>query len=226
MHVFYLHGFASSARSTKATWLAERLRPYALPLHCPDFNEPVFETLTTSRMLDQLEVAVGRLPSAPVALIGSSLGGFVAWHAAARQRARNLPPRASHRISHLVLLAPALDFGTNRRMGDLDEAGMARWRETGHTEVFHHALGEPRRLGYGLYADAAQYDSLAVADGPPTLIFQGRGDDVVDPAMVERFARTRPGVDLRLLDDGHQLHDSLEMIWRELARFLELEPRA
>ena len=220
MHVFYLHGFVSSPRSTKAAWLAERLRPFGVALHCPDFNAPDFATLTTSRMIGQVEEAIRHLPPAPVALVGSSLGGFVAWHAAARQRAE--APRTSHPIDHLVLLAPALDFGTNRRMGDLDEAGMARWREMGHTDVFHHAFGESRRLEYGLYADAARYDSFAVAASPPTLVFQGRADAVVDPRMVARFAAGRAGVTLHLLDDGHQLHDSLETIWRELSGFLGL----
>ena len=54
-HVFYLHGFASSARSTKAAFFAERLRPHGLELQCPDFNEPDFETLTVSRMLEQVD---------------------------------------------------------------------------------------------------------------------------------------------------------------------------
>jgi len=222
MHLFYLHGFASSTQSTKAAWLAKRLQPLGYRLHCPDFNEPEFETLTTSRMIGQVDDAIARLPAGPVVLIGSSLGGFVAWHAAARQ-----PPAVARRspISRLVLLAPALDFGASRRMGDLGTEGINRWRETGHIEVFHHALGETRRLEYGLYADAARYDSFAVDTGPPTVIFQGRQDDAVDPAMVERFSRTRSYVELHLLDDGHQLHDSLDTIWRQIADFLGLEGR-
>ena len=102
---------------------------------------------------------------------------------------------------------------------------MARWRESGHTDIFHHAFGEHRRLGYDLFADAAQYDSFAVDAGPPTLVFRGRADEAVDPRMVERFAAGRAGVTLRLLDDGHQLHDSLETIWRELTGFLGLAAR-
>ena len=30
MHIYYLHGFASSPRSTKAAYLAEQLRPHGL----------------------------------------------------------------------------------------------------------------------------------------------------------------------------------------------------
>src|SRR5436190_600559 len=52
-HVFYLHGFTSSARSTKARYFAERLRPHGIELRCPDFNEPDFASLTMTRMLDR-----------------------------------------------------------------------------------------------------------------------------------------------------------------------------
>ena len=51
MQIFYLHGFASSAHSSKARFLAERLTPLGLRLHCPDFNEPDFSTLTVTRMI-------------------------------------------------------------------------------------------------------------------------------------------------------------------------------
>ena len=217
MHLFYLHGFASSAKSTKAMWLAAHLRPLGLPLHSPDFNKTEFETITTSRMIRQVHDAIARLPKGPVVLIGSSLGAFVAWHTAARQ---SLETAARSPITRLVLLAPALDFGTNRRMGTIE---IKQWRDDGHLDIFHHAFGEHRRVGYELYADAAQYDSFSVGDGPPTVIFQGRLDDAVDPVMVERFARSRSHVECRLLDDGHQLHDSLDTIWAQITDFLGLK---
>jgi len=217
MHLFYLHGFASSAKSTKAMWLAERLRSLDLPLHCPDFNEPEFKTITTSRMIGQVDNAIARLSEGPVVLIGSSLGGFVAWHTAARQ---SFEAAARSPITRLILLAPALDFGTNRRMGTV---GVEQWRDDGHLDIVHHAFGEHRQVGYELYADAAQYDSFSIQDGPSTIIFQGRLDDAVDPVMVERFARSRSYVECCLLDDGHQLHDSLDTIWDRITTFLGLK---
>ena len=74
MQVFFLHGFASSAKSTKAGYFGERLQSHGIPLHCPDFNEPDFSTLTLTRMLDQLANAIVAVPAGPVVLIGSSLG--------------------------------------------------------------------------------------------------------------------------------------------------------
>jgi predicted esterase YcpF (UPF0227 family) len=52
MRVLYLHGFASSPRSTKAEYFGDRLRPYGVELECPDFNLPDFSTLTSRACSD------------------------------------------------------------------------------------------------------------------------------------------------------------------------------
>ena len=118
----YLHGFASSPQSTKAMVLTERLGHHGVRLVAPDFNEPDFFTLTVTRMLEQTDREIAALPPEPVALIGSSLGGFVAVHAAAQQKADTTRP-----IAALVLLAPALEFGRDR----LAARDQARWRRGG-----------------------------------------------------------------------------------------------
>src|SRR3954467_6935296 len=80
--IVYLHGFASSARSAKGTYLAQRLAEYGVTLKCPDFNRPDFTSMTMTRMLEQLD---GELAAAADAtLIGSSLGGTLAVLAAGR----------------------------------------------------------------------------------------------------------------------------------------------
>ena len=59
----------------------------------------------------------------------------------------------------MVMLAPALEFGTSRtRIGD---AGLAEWRETGWLEMMHYAYGGMRRIHYELFSDAARYDAFA-----------------------------------------------------------------
>jgi pimeloyl-ACP methyl ester carboxylesterase len=217
--MIYLHGFASSPHSTKATWLTSRAHTIGLPLVCPDLNGDDFEGLTVTRMLDHVVGAMDALPDGPIVLVGSSLGALVALFAAVR--CAGTAGARRHPIESHVFLAPALDLapGLARHFGP---ARMAEWRATGSLEVFHYAENRPRTLGYGFFADAERYDAFDVQDETPTLVYQGTRDETVDAAMVARWAATRPNVDLRLLDDDHQLLASLEVIWSGMCAFLRL----
>jgi pimeloyl-ACP methyl ester carboxylesterase len=212
MHVLYLHGFASSARSSKALFFAARFAEHGVRLGIPDFNEPAFSGLTITRMLEQVATALDEAPSGEVPVIGSSLGAFVAIQAALRH---------PDRIRQLVLLAPALDFSGNR-MHQLGDRGIEEWRRTGQLNVFHYGYGCEMPVGFDLYSDAARYDSFNPPLDIPIQVFQGRADTAVDPDMVQRWASSRPSVELHMLEDDHQLLKSLDYIWREAERFLGL----
>jgi uncharacterized protein len=214
MLIFYLHGFASSAQSSKAAFVRTRLADLGVALRTPDFNEPDFSTLTITRMIAQVGAEIRRLPNEDVTLIGSSLGGFVAVQVAVRY---------PERVNRLVLLAPALDFSGNR-VRDLGDRGVEEWQQTNRLDVFHHAFGRVMPVHYELFADAQRYDSMNARLTMPILIFQGRRDTAVDPDTVQAWSEARPNADLRLLDDDHQLHGSLEYIWSEMARFLKVTP--
>jgi uncharacterized protein len=210
MHVFYLHGFASSARSSKAAYFAAKLRELGVELQTPDFNEPDFSTLTITRMVLQTAAAIDALPGGDVVLIGSSLGAFVAVQAALARPSR---------VAKLVLLAPALDFGGNR-MRSLGGTGIDEWKRTDRLDVFHYGYGCTMPVHYGLYADASGYDCLEAPITLPIQIFQGLRDDAVDPGSVRRWAEARAGVELHMLDDDHQLAASLDYIWEKMKAFL------
>ncbi|MET0165353.1 MAG: YqiA/YcfP family alpha/beta fold hydrolase [Vicinamibacterales bacterium] len=214
IHVIYLHGFASSAQSSKAAFFRTRLAAHGVQVVTPDFNEPDFSTLTVTRMLQQVQDAISSLPTGPVALVGSSLGGFVAVNAAVRH---------PERIERLVLLAPALDFDGNR-LRDLGDRGVDEWQRTNRLDVFHYGFGRLMPVHYGLYEDAARYDAFDARVDLPVQVFQGLRDASVDPESVRRWSAVRPNVELHLLDDDHQLHASLETIWTESARFLGVRP--
>ena len=195
-HIFYLHGFASSAQSKKAAYFAERLQPYGATLHCPDFNEPDFASLTMTRMLEQVEREIAGLPKGAIALIGSSLGGVVAIHAAGRLR---------DRIDRLVLLAPALMFGKDDHRF-LGPERVARWRATGTLDVFHYAHGDRAAAGLRFLRGQPEVRRLrrrhppADADfpGPAGRIGRLPGRGAVRRDAAERHpvaARRRPSAD-------------------------------
>jgi pimeloyl-ACP methyl ester carboxylesterase len=120
-----------------------------------------------------------------------------------------------------VLLAPALDFSGNR-LRDLGDRAVDDWRRTDTLNVFHYGFGKMMPVRFSLYEDAAQYDAVNASVRLPIQIFQGRRDTAVDPDTVQRWAEARPQVELHLLDDDHQLIASLDRIWPEMVRFLEL----
>ena len=136
--VLYLHGFASSARSTKAGYFAARLREHGIVLRCPDFNEPDFSSLTLTRMLDQLERELEDPARPAAALIGSSLGGTLAILAAERFAAR---------VNRVVLLAPAVMFA---KPGHhlLPPERIEEWQRRGSLPFFHYASNAELPLNY------------------------------------------------------------------------------
>ena len=207
--ILYLHGFASSPKSTKVGYFAERLRERGVTLVCPDFNAPDFRSLTMTRMLEQLEREVARA-AAPVVLMGSSLGGTLAILAAAPLRAR---------VERLILLAPAVMFA---KPGHhlLPPERIDEWRRRGSLPFFHYADNAERPLDYAFYEDSLRYDAFNAVMPQPTLVFQGLRDASVDHRTVEEFARSRPNVTLSLLDDDHQLIVSLPRMWHAVQPFV------
>jgi uncharacterized protein len=207
--VLYLHGFASSPASSKATLVGGRLRERGVAFRCPDLNEPDFSSLTMTRMLAQVDRELAAL-GGPAAVVGSSLGGALAILAAERWPAR---------VTRLALMAPAVMFA---KPGHhlLPPERVESWRREGALSFFHYGAGEERRLSFAFYEDSLGYDVFGAAFAQPTLVFQGRRDESVEPAGVEAFCRGRANVSLTLLDDDHQLTASIETIWAGMAPFL------
>ncbi len=211
VRVFYLHGFASSPKSTKVGYFAERFREHDIDLRVPDLNQPDFSTLTLTRMLAQLG---GELTGGgPAALIGSSLGGTLAILAASTH------PSV---VERLVLLAPAVMFA---KPGHhlLPPERINEWRRLGALPFFHYADNAERALNVAFYEDSLQYDAFEAPFAQPALVFQGLQDASVDHRTVEAFARTRPNVTLALLDDDHQLIASLPRMWTDMRAFLGVD---
>ena len=203
--ILYLHGFASSPASSKARFFAERLRAAGAVVDIPDLAAGDFEHLTIGGQLRVIERAAC---DHPVALMGSSLGGYLAALYAARHP----------EVSRVVLLAPA--FGFARRWAErMGAAAVDAGRATGAVEVFHYGENRQRRLSYALLDDGLRYE-----DYPdfrqPALIFHGAQDDVVPPRYSAEFTATHPNARLETLDSGHELLNVLEYMAPKVRGFL------
>jgi pimeloyl-ACP methyl ester carboxylesterase len=205
--VLYLHGFASGPQSSKGLFFRDRFAAQGVEADLPDLAGGDFEHLTLSGQLEVIDRRVRE--RRPSAVIGSSLGGYLAALYAARH------PGA---FRALVLLAPGFGFA-RRWPPTLGEDALRGWSERGWTEIYHYGLGRPCRLSYRIVEDGLFYEDYPnVRD--PTLVIHGRRDETVPARYSEEFAARRPNVTLRLLDSDHQLLDVLEEVWRLVEEFL------
>lgn len=198
--VIYLHGFASSPGSAKATRFVEALGARGVPVDVPDLNEGDFSGLTISRQLALLDRMMAEQPPGSVLLVGSSLGGYTAALQAAR----------TDKVAALVLMAPAFDFA-RRWVARLGDAQTARWQREGAMPTMHFATGREAEIGWSLIEDARSHPGFPDVR-VPTLAFHGRRDDTVDPELSVRFAAERENVELELLEADHGLADAIEHI--------------
>ncbi|XGV94927.1 MAG: YqiA/YcfP family alpha/beta fold hydrolase [Leptolyngbya sp. BL-A-14] len=211
MRYIYLHGFASSPRSTKATDLRDRFAHLNLSLTIPDLNQGDFTHLTLSRQIQQVEALFPPAPE-PVTLIGSSFGGLTAaW----------LGEKHSQ-VDRLVLLAPAFGF-LNHWLARLGEAQVKQWQTDGTLSVYHYGEAKQLPLSYGFVMDAMQYREEAIARSLPTLILHGKHDEVIPLQASRAFAKTRPWVQLIALDSDHALTDVSTEIWQAIQSFCALK---
>lgn len=200
----YLHGFASGPASAKARFFRERLEAEGCRIEVPDLSEGDFENLTITGQLRVIErLSAGRR----CALIGSSLGGYLAALHAARHP----------EVERLLLLAPA--FGFARRWSETLGPELGRWKQNGYRMVYHYAERRFLPIRYRLIEDGLGYeDEPAVSQ--PVLIFHGLRDTVVPPAVSVSFAVHKPNVRLELVDSDHELLDVLDRIWNRARDFL------
>jgi uncharacterized protein len=206
--LLYLHGFASGPSSHKARVLSERFAALGAPLHVPDLTPGAdgFERSTPSSMLAVAEAAL-RGAEGPHAIIGSSLGGYLAAIASSRDPS----------VERLVLLAPAFRL-FERWRARLGAAELERWRASG-LETMHHASGRMRRIGFPFFEDAGGFPAFPEVR-VPTLCIAGARDETVPLEDVEAFVERTPTARLIAVDDGHELAASLDRIFDEARAFL------
>lgn len=213
--VIYLHGFASGIGSTKACFFKAKLEQAGFTFALPDLNVPTFEKMTLSAQLQTVQDEASRLAEhQPITLMGSSLGGLLATIAC---------EKLSHiKFDRLVLLAPG--FGISGRWRQwIGEEAMADWQRTGAKSFFHYGFGKDLNLAYSFIEDLGQYQTDGLKVSVPTLVFHGVNDATVPIQKSREFSRLNsPVVQLKELDDGHELTASLAEIWQDTERFLQI----
>lgn len=208
-HYIYLHGFASSPRSTKAQDLSDRFRTLNLSLQVPDLNQNDFTELTLTRQIQQVRALFPAEPE-PVTLIGSSFGGLTAaW------LGQKFP-----QVEKLVLLAPAFQFLTHwsSRLGAVQ---LQQWQETGYLFVYHYSEARQLPLSYRFLLDIQLYDENQIRRSIPTLILHGLHDDVIPIQASIDYARSRSWVTLIPLDSDHALTNVSNEIWTAIQSFCQ-----
>jgi pimeloyl-ACP methyl ester carboxylesterase len=207
--LLYLHGFASGPSSHKGRVLSERFAALGLAMSLPDLTpgEDGFERSTPSSMLAAARAALAAGPP-PHAIVGSSLGGYLAALLASRDPS----------VERLVLLAPAFRL-FERWRARLTAAEVAAWRAHG-LETLHYGSGRPRRLGWQFFEEAASLPALPEVH-VPTLCIAGTRDETVPLADVEAFVARTPSARLVAVEDGHDLAASLDRIFDEARSFLQ-----
>ena len=203
---YYIHGFASSPRSTKAGLLRQALADVCPEFHIPDLNLPDFEHLDIDAGIAHTVEVIQARRSERALVIASSLGAFIALHA--------MPLIKDTRGISLLLLAPGLRVERINIPFFAPEV-LAHWQKFGFVNVYHFGYRDQRRLCYGFYESMCRY-----AGGYPPVpkcdarLIHGSRDEVVPLEDTRDYARGC-GVPLTEVDDTHELMNSLDIIEAE-----------
>jgi len=206
----YLHGFASSPLSNKARYLGDRFAELEIDLNIPDLNQGDFSHLTITRQLQLVEAELLLNPT-PVTVIGSSLGGLTAaWLG-----------QKHIQVERLVLLAPAFGFLAHW-LPQLGAEKLQQWQAEQYLMVYHYGEKRSLPLSYEFVLDATQYQDEHLLRPIPTLILNGRHDEVIPVQASRNFAQKRPWVQIIELDSDHALGNVLPKIWQAIQVFCQL----
>jgi len=207
--VLYLHGFTSSARSTKAQFFGEKFQAFSqVQFRAIDFNPSPrdFEYMTTTGLINRLRQYVLDHDLDEFSVIGSSYGGLIALHYAHRFGG----------VEKMLLLAPALSWLS----GWLSEEQLERWKQAGAAPIFHEAFKKEVPIRYDLHLDGLHYLEPVPPASPITIIHGYRDQTVPLQHSRDYAARFPDKVQLIEVDADHDLNVHLEFIWEHVQSFL------
>jgi len=208
----YLHGFASSPQSQKATAFTKRFADLGLSLTVPDLEDGDFKHLTISRQLQIVEKTLDSFPGASFAVIGSSMGGYLAA----------LIAQIRPEIKAAYLMCPGFNFIKRWRAAALS-GEIHREGEAGLIRVFNYRYNKTMELDLGIFEDAEKWEAVEYQKPVPIRIVHGIHDDTVDIEESRNFVQKHPFASLIEVDSDHGLLSHLEWILDDCMDFFSVQ---
>ncbi|MBT5471899.1 MAG: hypothetical protein HOK41_14950 [Nitrospina sp.] len=207
----YLHGFASGPGSQKARIFKIHFEKAHLSITIPDLQQGDFENMTLTKQISLVQNIIDGNPGTDVALIGSSMGAYIAVLIAETRK----------EVKALYLMAPGFNF-LNRWMENMgwDKNSLSSTPDL--IQVFHYSYNNEVSLNTNLFRDAVNWDSLLLTRNIPIRIVHGLHDETVGIQESRDFAGSRPWCQLKELDSNHGLLSCIDWIVVDCMEFLRL----
>jgi uncharacterized protein len=207
----YLHGFASGPGSQKACIFRKHFEKAQLSITIPDLQQGDFENMTLTKQISLVQSIIDGKPGVDVALIGSSMGAYIAALLAETRK----------EIKALYLMAPGFNF-LNRWMENMDWDKNSLSSSPDLIRVFHYSYNKEVNLNTKLFQDALNWGSLPLTRNIPIRIVHGLHDETVNIQESRDFAGSRPRCQLKELDSDHGLLSCINWIVADCMDFFRL----
>lgn len=204
----YLHGFASGPGSKKARVFKKAFEKARLPLTIPDLQQGDFENMTLTSQISLVHSIIDEKPDTKFALIGSSMGGYVAA----------LTAETRENVKALYLMAPGFNF-LNRWMVNMGWNKDALDSIPSLIRVFHYSYNEEVDLKTDLFRDAIKWDASPLNRDIPISLVHGLHDESIPIQESRDFAKLRPWCQLKELDSDHGLLSCVDWIVEDCLKF-------
>jgi len=208
----FLCGLRSDMNGTKALALADYARRSGRAYLCFDYrghgrSSGRFEETVLSDWLDDALLAIDRLTTGPLVLVGSSLGGWLMLRATQMRPAR---------VKGLVGIAAAADFTEDLMWQAFSEETRARMVRDGRIEVPSDYGPEPTVITHALIEDGRKHLVLRapIAFEGPVRLIHGLADKDVPWRTAIEIAHRLASSDVEAIlvkGGGHRLSEPADL---------------
>ncbi len=196
------------ARFQKAQVFRRRFEARGIDLVIPDLEGGDFQTLTISRQMGVIKGLLADHPNDPFALIGSSMGGYLAA----------LTAHSCMQVEGMYLMAPGFNF-LKRWKSSWERGDDVNAPQASLIKVFNYRHGKFMYLDSNIFSDAEAWDKILLTQEIPTRIVHGIHDDTVPIVESRNFVKLARDRECLELDDDHSLLKSVDWIVEDCLGF-------